>query len=237
MFHDMFHLLLEKRRVCESGRVAHLTAQSGWGFSLMGDTAAQLYNPYHPDMQRICSFYNFPVWSWYSSIPTWLVYSILRVFFFPWVSLFGWLFLSGKFFIHLDFLLFSHCSESGCVEGYLWTCGDGGGGGDRGVFGARTGWLDSPGLCFMLAGLVWSASCTGVCKTCLACWVLCWDLALIFMSWLFACRGQSPCMWQSPGPDPRPLPGPWLSGHLWVPSSGNEEMCIALAHSVPTMKR
>ena len=31
-FHDVFHLLLEKRHVCLSGRVAHLTAQNDWAF-------------------------------------------------------------------------------------------------------------------------------------------------------------------------------------------------------------
>ena len=67
MFHDMFCLLLEKRHVCLSGkvaqgRVAH-SAKPRMGFSLMGDTAAQLHTPYHPNVQRKCNFKIFLMWT------------------------------------------------------------------------------------------------------------------------------------------------------------------------------
>lgn len=108
--------------------------------------------------------------------------SCVFFFFSPLIGLFGWLFLSGEFLIHCDFLLFSHFSGSRCVEVHLWTCGDSGWGRGRGVLGAVAWGLDSPDLCFMGAGLVWSDPCTGV----LLSGVLCWYPALTFVSWLFA---------------------------------------------------
>ena len=61
----------------------------------------------------------------------------------------------------MGFLLFSHFSWSGSVEVPLWTC-DSGGGRGRGVLGVMVWWLDSPGLCLIGAGLVWSDPCTCV---------------------------------------------------------------------------
>ena len=83
------------------------------------------------------------------------------VCFFPWFGLFRWLFLSGKFPIHLDFLIFSYFSWSGSVEVHLWTCGDSGVGRGRGR--VMVWWLDSPGLCLIGVGLVWSDPCLGYC--------------------------------------------------------------------------
>lgn len=191
-FHDMFHLLLEKRHVSE-WKSGSSNCPEWLGFSLMGDTAAQLHIPYHPNVQRKCSFKIFLMWSWSPPTSTWLVCSMSCVF--------RRLFLTGKFPIHLDFLLFSHFSWSGSVEVPLWTCGDSGRG--RGVLGVMVRWLDSPGLCLIGAGLVWSDPCTCV-------FLLGYCLILLPRSSnhvLTVCLwGQSPCAWQPPSPDPRALP-------------------------------
>lgn len=174
-FHDMFHLLLEKRHVSE-WKSGSSNCPEWLGFSLMGDTAAQLHIPYHPNVQRKCSFKIFLMWSWSPPTSTWIVCSMSCVF--------RRLFLTGKFPIHLDFLLFSHFSWSGSVEVPLWTCGDSGRG--RGVLGVMVRWLDSPGLCLIGAGLIPVLV--------FSCWDIVWYCyqEVAIMSWLFVCGVKVP---------------------------------------------
>lgn len=98
-FHDVFHLLLEKRCVCE-WKSGSSNCPEWLGFSLMGDTAAQLHIPYHPNVQRKCSFKNFLMWSWSPSTSTWLVCSMS-------------LFLDGCFLqVNFPFTWFFSCSPT-----------------------------------------------------------------------------------------------------------------------------